>query len=65
MVANRKVVRDPVAGLRSLLSRIAPIALNPAIIPLRSSAKDSDSMACAIATAPIANATRGGEAELA
>ena len=40
-----KLVRDPVAGLRSLLSRIALVAPNPAIIPLRSSGGDSDSLA--------------------
>jgi hypothetical protein len=38
-----KLVRDPVAGLRSLLSRIALVARNPAIIPLRSIGGDSDS----------------------
>ena len=53
--------RDPVAGLRSLLSRISLFALNPAIIPLRSSARDSDSTACAGATAPLASdAVTGG-----
>jgi hypothetical protein len=40
-----RLVRDPVAGLRSLLSRIALVAPNPAIIPLRSIGGDSDSLA--------------------
>jgi hypothetical protein len=40
-----KLVRDPVAGLRSLLSQIALVAPNPAIIPLRSIGGDSDSLA--------------------
>ena len=38
-----KLVQDPGAGLRSLLSRIALVAPNPAIIPLRSSGGDSES----------------------
>ena len=37
-----KLVRDPDAGLRGLLSRIALVAPNPAIIPLRSSGGDSE-----------------------
>ena len=37
------LVRDPAAGLRSLLSRIALVAINPASIPLRSIGGDSDS----------------------
>ena len=44
-MAIRKDVRDPAAGLRGLLSRIALIAPNPASIPLRSIAGDSDAMA--------------------
>ena len=44
LTAKTKLVRDPVAGLRGLLSRIALVALNPASIPLRSIAGDSDAM---------------------
>ena len=57
LALKTKIVRDPDAGLHGLLARIALIAPNPAIIPLRSSGGDSDSMAGAGATAP-GNATR-------
>jgi len=40
-----KMVRDPIAGLRGLLSRIALVAPNPASIPLRSIGGDSEAMA--------------------
>jgi hypothetical protein len=36
------LVRDPAAGLRSLLSRITLVAINPASIPLRSIGGDSE-----------------------
>jgi len=39
------MVRDPIAGLRGLLSRIALVAPNPASIPLRSIGGDSEAMA--------------------
>ena len=44
LTAKTKLVRDPVAGLRGLLSRL-PCRHQPAIIPLRSIVGDSDSLA--------------------
>ncbi len=46
LTAKTKLDRDPVAGLRGLLSRLKGGTKNqPAIIPLRSIGGDSDSMA--------------------
>jgi hypothetical protein len=42
LTGKTNLVRDPAAGLRSLLSRIALVAINPASIPLRSIGGDSE-----------------------
>ena len=42
MVAIRKDVRDPDAGLRGLPSQVPPASLELAVIPLRSTAGDSE-----------------------
>ena len=45
MVAIRKDVRDPIGGLRSLPSQVPPVTLELAVIPLRSTAGDSEKLA--------------------
>ena len=45
MVAIRKDVRDPDAGLRGLPSQVPPVSLELAVIPLRSTAGDSEKLA--------------------